>query len=210
MSKMTSHSLRLAIVNASLEDEGFRQSLENNAQSAITERFGDHGLKVNVFFEKEGELPVLIPTRSQQLEEGLASVVEELGDRAPTRGEFEALIIHKAWNDKAFAKGLEQDARGAIEKALGEYNASLPGDVQVTLYQEKAGECTVVVPMTQDLSELSEEELESVAGGEVVSIGGVVVGAIVGSVAGAIAGKIVDDWWEGKEPAPKDDTPAEQ
>lgn len=205
MSKMSAQSLRMAIVNTALEDASFREALETNATAAITERFGENDLKLNVHFEKEGELPILIPARSERLEKALAQVVADIGDRPPTRGEFEAVIIHKAWSDESFLEKLQKDARAAIDESLSDYSASLPEEVSVRLYKEGAGECTVVIPIAVDMSELSEEELESVAGGEAVLITGAVVGAIVGSVVGAIASKVVDVIWEQAPEGPEEE-----
>ncbi len=200
-SKMSSQNLRMAIVNLALEDEGFREALTNNAQSAVEERFGKQDLSLQIHFEKEGELPILIPTRTDRLAEALDQVVNELGDRPPTRGEFEAIVIRKAWNDEVFLNSLITNAGKAIRETLGSYSANLPEDVTVTVYHEKDGECAIVVPLAIDMSELSEEQLESVAGGEAALI----TGAIVGGIAGAIAGKVVDVVWEAAAPETPDE-----
>lgn len=190
MNQMSAQSLRMAVVNAAIGDESFRKALEANPQQAISQRFGQTNLSLSVHFEAAGELPILLPTYHEQLGRSLKQVVDGLGDRSPNRGEFEALVIHQAWSDPVFKARLLADARGAITETLGKYSASLPGDVKVKLYEERPGECVIIVPMAVELAELSDAELEAVAGGD-VTIAGLVAGAVVG----AIAGKVVDVIW---------------
>jgi hypothetical protein len=66
----------------------------------------------------------------------------------------------------------------------------VPEGATVKLYEEQPGESLIVVPRPLDTAaELSDAELEAVAGGEGAVI--IVVGAVVGAVATVIADKII-------------------
>lgn len=194
MPSMSAQALRMAVINTATSDAVFRAKLVTEGAKAITEKFGDQALAITLAFEGEGELPFLIPEKSEKLSHSIDRVLDELGDRSPTRGEFEAVIIKRAWNDPAFLGQLRANPRTAIDEGLRKYGASVPEGVTVKLYEELAGQCVIIIPRPLDAgAELSDAELEAVAGGEGVVVA--VVGAVAGAVAGAIATKIVDEIW---------------
>lgn len=194
MPSMSAQALRMAVINAATIDASFRAALVTEGAKAVTDKFGEQPMTIAVEFEAAGQLPFLIPEKTEKLAHSIARVVEELGDRSPTRGEFEAVIIQRAWNEPAFLAQLRSDPQKAIDKGLREYGASVPEGVQVKLYEEKTGQCVIVIPRPLDAgAELTDAELEAVAGGEGIAVA--VVGAVAGAVAGAIATKIVDKIW---------------
>ena len=80
-----------------------------------------------------------------------------------TRQKLEAKLIEKAWEDKEFVNELKSDPKAALENAFG-------GTVQATadlkIVEEKNDEFYLVIPRNPDESgELSDEDLEAVAGG---------------------------------------------
>ena len=192
MANLSAQALRMAVVNAATSEAAFRNELVSEGVKAVTARFGEQSLNVRVQIEDEKELAILIPEKSERLARSLEHIAKEVGDRSPTRGEFEALVIHKAWTDSSFLEHLRRDARGAINSALKQYGSSVPAEATVKLYEEKPGECLIVIPRPAAANaELTDAELEAVAGGEGLSIGVLVAGAVVG----AIAGKVVDVIW---------------
>jgi hypothetical protein len=192
MANLSAQALRMAVVNAATSEAAFRNELVKEGVKAVTDRFGAQALKVRVQVEDEKELAILIPEKNERLARSLEHIAKEVGDRSPTRGEFEALVIHRAWTDPGFLTHLRNDARGAINAALKKYESSVPAEATVKLYEEQPGECLIVIPRPVEArAELSDAELEAVAGGEGVGIAGLVAGAIVG----AIAGKVVDVIW---------------
>jgi hypothetical protein len=86
---------------------------------------------------------------------------EALGDRAG----LERRLIERSLQDDAFRQRLLEDPRTIIEQELG---VSLPAEVQVRTVEETADTIYLVLPSAPQIGEgeeLSDRELESVAGG---------------------------------------------
>jgi hypothetical protein len=82
-----------------------------------------------------------------------------------TRNELEAKIIAKAWQDKAYKQELLSNPKATFSQELGQ---SLPDDVEIQVIEENPTTLYLVLPMKPEVEngeELSEEQLESVAGG---------------------------------------------
>jgi hypothetical protein len=187
MADMSAQALRTAVIQAVTTDATFRDELAKDAAKAVRDRFGDQSLTPRIVFEKAGELSFVIPQKTEKLSQAIARVVTERGDRQPTRGEFESALILQAWNDPAFLAELRSQPTAALDAALKTHGGSVPAGATVKLYEEQPGECLVVIPRPADAaSELSDAELEAVAGGEVGML-------IAAGIVGAIAGEIVHD-----------------
>jgi hypothetical protein len=81
------------------------------------------------------------------------------------RTEMERRLIEKSLQDESFRRRLVEDPKGAVEEELG---PSLPEEVQVVAVEETADTIYLVLPGTSpagETGELSEQQLESVAGG---------------------------------------------
>jgi len=85
---------------------------------------------------------------------------------ATGRAEMERRLIEKSLQDDAFRQRLLEDPRAAVEEALG---TRLPEDVRVVALEETADTIYLALPFrstdAQEASELSDRELETVAGG---------------------------------------------
>jgi hypothetical protein len=85
---------------------------------------------------------------------------------ASGRQEIERRLIEKSLEDEAFRQRLIEDPKGAVEQELG---TRLPEDVRVETVEETADTIYLVLPSTSMAGaegvELSDQELESVAGG---------------------------------------------
>ena len=80
-----------------------------------------------------------------------------------TRQEMEALIVQRAWKDEAFRAEFLADAKGTIEKYSGQ---KLPADINVLALAEDDKTIHFVIPAKPaQADELSDEDLEKVAGG---------------------------------------------
>ena len=113
-----------------------------------------------------------------------------------TRAELEAQLIAKAWKDSVYRTELMHDARGTIER---EFNVTLPEDLHIEVLAEEADTLYVIVPQPPGkIGELSDTDLEAVAGGELavaVSVGTVTVVSAVGSAVGAVGGSLATGGW---------------
>ena len=82
------------------------------------------------------------------------------------RAEMESRIIQRSLEDDAFRQQLLADPKGAVEQELG---TQLPDEVRVVTVEETADTIYLVLPGTPMADaggvELSDQELESVAGG---------------------------------------------
>jgi Nitrile hydratase, alpha chain len=83
------------------------------------------------------------------------------------RAEMERRLIEKSLEDEAFRRRLMEDPKGAVEQELG---TRLPEDVRVVTVEESADTIYLVLPGTPTMAgaeggELSDQQLESVAGG---------------------------------------------
>jgi hypothetical protein len=80
------------------------------------------------------------------------------------RQEVEARIIDQAWKDQAYKQELLSNPKAIIER---EFGTQFPADVNVQVLEENPTTIYLVVPLDPDISsmELSEEQLEAIAGG---------------------------------------------
>jgi len=195
MANLSAQALRTAVIQAVTTDTEFAAQLAKDPVAAIQARFGEQTVKIHVEFEQEKEISLVIPQKTEKLAQAMERAVSEVGDRPPTRGEFESAVVLQAWNDPAFLAQLRENARATLDTQLTRHGVHVPESLTVKLYEEQAGECLIVVPrpVASAGTELSDAELEAVAGGEAVLIAGAIVGAVVGSITGAIVAEVVHD-----------------
>jgi hypothetical protein len=80
-----------------------------------------------------------------------------------TRHDLEAKIVKRCWEDEGFRKEFTADPTGAFVKYLHIPAASLP---MISIHQEMPGSWHIVLPAKPaNPNELSEQDLEKVAGG---------------------------------------------
>ena len=109
-----------------------------------------------------------------------------------TRRELETRLVEKAWKDPAFRKDIVKDPKGMLEKHMGQ---KLPEQVRIFVHEEDANTLHFSIPSPpSNLIELSDEDLERVAGGTDIVVGPVTVAIAaiavalgVGAVGSAIA-----------------------
>jgi len=81
------------------------------------------------------------------------------------RAEMERTLVQRSLEDESFRQKLLDDPRGTVERELG---TRLPDEVQVIAVEETAQTIYLVLPSSSPLGEgeeLSDQELEAVAGG---------------------------------------------
>ena len=105
-----------------------------------------------------------------------------------SRRELEEKIIARAWTDDEFRRKFVADPKGQFEAHLG---TTLPNSLKMKVHEETPDSLHFVIPQkpVENLDELSEEDLEKVAGGIDVFITAAVIATVTG--AGAISGMIV-------------------
>ena len=191
MPNMSAQALRTAVVQAAIADPAFLSELEKDATRAIEARFGKQPYRIQFVREQGSDLSLVFPARTEQLAKTAERTIRDLGNRKPTRGQFEAILIRRAWDDADFRAQLRQDPRAAIAPEVAKSGSEIPSDKKVHAYIEEDGHCVIVVPSPANIreaEELSETELEAVAGGEgVVAIAVVTIVAATGAV-------IVNEW----------------
>jgi nitrile hydratase alpha subunit/class II bacteriocin class with double-glycine leader peptide len=125
-----------------------------------------------------------------------------------TRRDLEAHLIEKAWKDPEFKRQVASDPKGMFEKHLGQ---KLPEKLKIFIHEEDANTLYFSIPPApSNLNELSDEDLEKVAGGTdiiatlivtaeiALTLGfSAAVGATVGAAAGSLIGTAVanDSIW---------------
>ena len=114
-----------------------------------------------------------------------------MSEQSQTRRDIEARIVTKAWKDEAYKQELLANPKAIFEQ---EFGVELPAEISVQVLEENSTTLNFVLPMRPETSgyELSETELEAVAGGGSpvgrISVAATVsVSALLVSVGGKIA-----------------------
>ena len=90
-----------------------------------------------------------------------------------TRRDLETALIEKCWKDPEFKKQVINDPKGMLERHTGQ---KLPSEVKIFIHEEDANTLHFSIPPApSNLSELSDEELERVAGGTDVAVTAIAV-----------------------------------
>jgi hypothetical protein len=107
-----------------------------------------------------------------------------------SRHELEEKIIVKAWTDDAFRRDFVADPKGQFEARLG---TKLPAELQMTVHEEDENHLHFVIPQKPkvDIAELSDADLEKVAGGVDIFSSVIVSVAVSLGVGGFTASAVV-------------------
>lgn len=102
-----------------------------------------------------------------------------------SRLSIEGGLISKAWKDEAFKQELLSNPKAVISRELG---TQIPDNVEVKVLEETPTSLYLALPVKPSIGaegELSDEELEAVAGG---SIKGSIVNTVMSGVTGCVTG----------------------
>ena len=114
-----------------------------------------------------------------------------------TRREIQAKIAKKTWQDEAFRAEFLADPAAAFVKYSGVPAAHLP---RIVVHEEQPGAWHIVLPAKPPgAGELSDEELEKIAGGtDIITVGvSMVVTAVVSAASVSIVATITRQGGEG-------------
>jgi hypothetical protein len=123
----------------------------------------------------------------QRLRQELLSAGEAVQQRII---DGQTTLIAKAWHDAAYKQALLRDPKAVVAR---EFGAPLPAEVSMQVVAEDAHTQYLVLPPALSDLELSDEQLEQVAGGEVGLITTVVLSVLgVGVVGGIITATVME------------------
>jgi hypothetical protein len=107
-------------------------------------------------------------------------------EQALTRHDLEAKIIKRSWENEGFRKEFTGDPAGTAAKYLNVPADKLP---KIIVHEEPAGTWYIVLPpQPANASELSERELESVAGASITNYTYELTYVAVSAAAAAVVG----------------------
>jgi hypothetical protein len=161
MASLQKPAVRLLIERAG-RDDAYRSKLIKQPRAALEEVLGEKipdSITVVAHENTPTRLNVVLdPTL-------MAQVAAAAGPLGPIEQ-----VLKKAHADPAFRKRLVQDPRGAVYDAVG---LEIPRGLQVTVFENTADTMHLAVAARADTSaELSDAELEQVAGGKQLTSGG--------------------------------------
>jgi hypothetical protein len=83
--------------------------------------------------------------------------------QAWTRRDLETALIEKCWKDSEFKMAVLSDPKGMLERNIGQ---KLPAPMKIFIHEEDANTLHFSIPPApSNLTELSDDDLERVAGG---------------------------------------------
>jgi hypothetical protein len=173
------------LAKKAVSDDSFRAKARKDPKAAL-ESLGikvPSGLAVKVYENGPSTIHAVLPEKNGGSVAGLDKNV--------------AKVFEKAWSDPKFKESLLKDPTGAIKSAT---NANLPKNLKIVIHADSKSEMNLVLPYVPPTSgELSDADLEMVAGGKGnpnkggcgAAIGGSGAVAQAGASAGGTAGGVV-------------------
>jgi predicted PhzF superfamily epimerase YddE/YHI9 len=112
----------------------------------------------------------------------------KMAEQGLTRHDLEAKIVKRSWENEGFRKEFSSNPVGTAAKYLKVPEAELP---KIVVHEESAGTWHIVIPVKPaNAKELSEADLEMVAGGSIATSARWAIGisaSVVASAAGTFA-----------------------
>jgi hypothetical protein len=122
-------------------------------------------------------------------------------DSTLTRHDLEAKIVKRCWENEAFRQEFTADPAGAFVRYLEIPAANIP---KIVVHEESVGSWHIVLPAKPaNVNELSEQDLERVAGGAVsvvviatidVPVFGMAIVASAAGISGGVTASVMKGW----------------
>jgi len=106
-----------------------------------------------------------------------------------TKRDLETALIEKCWKDPEFKKQIVADPKGMLERHIGQ---KLPANLKILIHEEDTHTMHFSLPPApSNATELSDEDLERVAGGTELIVVATVAWAAVTVASAVVSGGVV-------------------
>jgi hypothetical protein len=204
MSTLLSTEQVHTLVASAMRDSTLRQALLDDPYAVVQSQLGIElpaGMTLHVLQGETQTVTVVIPQAPSDWPAGLSveAACERLRSAQPEPAgktqralEFQMQLVARAWQDEAFKQCLLRDPKGAVEEELG---VDLPDALSLRFVAEDEINQYVILPPELAGMELTDEQLEQVAGGEVLTVAFTVyAGSLVASAISAAVTIIATHW----------------
>jgi hypothetical protein len=146
-------------------DAAFKQELLNNPKAMLVKEGAKipEGLEIKVLEETANDRYVVLPSRSNMT----ADEYEAMSKQLAQAEDGISRLMGRAMQDEAFKQELLTNTKALVENELGK---NMPEELEVKVFEQTGNTRYIVLPMNTKSEELSEEDLEAVAGGGVTDI----------------------------------------
>jgi hypothetical protein len=168
---------RQHLLTKAMKDEAFREALLHDARAAVQTEFPlalPPGDTLHVLAPGATDVFLVLPPYPADWPAGLSvadleqRLTQDLGGLNEKQQQRYPRVIAKAWHDASFRQALLQDPATVLQQELG---VTLPADVTLRAVAEDAHTQYLILPPLLSEMELTDEQLEQVAGGEFVTAG---------------------------------------
>lgn len=167
------------LLSKAVQDEAFRAALQSDARAAIAQELQltlPPEFTPHVLTPEANELYLVVPPYPADWPEGLSVEALEqrlseglgpLANASQTLARGQAKLVAKAWHDAGFKEDLLREPKAVVER---EFGTPLPSEVTLRAFADDAENQHLMLPPALTDLELSDEQLEQVAGGELVGV----------------------------------------
>jgi hypothetical protein len=163
---------RQHLLTKAMKDEVFREALLHDTRAAVQTEFPralPPGDTLHVLAPGATDVFLVIPAYPADWPAGLSvadleqRLTQDLGGLNEKQQQRYPRVIAKAWHEAHFRQALLQDPVPVLQQELG---VTLPADANMRVFAEDAHTQYLILPPLLSEMELTDEQLEQVAGGE--------------------------------------------